>query len=199
MEVRNLTGDAEVFTANAYLVDGERPSMVDVGTVPGVTTDIDRVDALYVTHQHFDHIEELDEVITAFSPDVYAYDRLPERTHALADGDDVMIGDEQFEVVYTPGHASDHVAFISETAIFSGDVVVYEDGAFSGGSFGRTDKPGQSRERLIESIDAILERLGPDVETMYPGHGPIFEGDVRSVIERALERAARREPKYPDD
>lgn len=199
MEVRNLTADAEIFTANAYLAADGSVDIVDVGTVPGVTEGIEAIEAVYLTHQHYDHVEQLEEVVAAYDPDVYAFDPHPERTHALEDGDEVTIGGKPFEVIYTPGHASDHVAFVSDTAMFSGDVVVYEDGAFSGGSFGRTDKPGQSRERLIESIQTILDRMGPDVSVMYPGHGPVFEGDVREIVERALERASRREPKYPDE
>jgi glyoxylase-like metal-dependent hydrolase (beta-lactamase superfamily II) len=77
-------------------------------------------------------------------------------------------------------------------------VVVHDDGAFEGGSFGRTDRPGQSREREIESIRDLLERMPDTVESMYSGHGGVFHGDVRSVVERALERAERREPKYQD-
>jgi hydroxyacylglutathione hydrolase len=33
---------------------------------------------------------------------------------------------------------------------------------------------------------------------MYAGHGGVFHGDVRDVVETALERAEKREPKYPD-
>jgi glyoxylase-like metal-dependent hydrolase (beta-lactamase superfamily II) len=61
--------------------------------------------------------------------------------------------------------------------------------------------PGQSRERLIESLGTLLDRLPDSVTAMYAGHGDVFEanGDsVRTVIERALSRAERREPKYPD-
>jgi hydroxyacylglutathione hydrolase len=106
-------------------------------------------------------------------------------------------------VVYTPGHAADHVSLVGETALFSGDAVVYNDGAFDDGSFGRTDMAGQSRERLIGSLGTLLERLPETVTTMYAGHGDVFaadpsgEGDgVRDVVERALARAERREPKY---
>ena len=118
--------------------------------------------------------------------------------HTINDGDDVAVGDESFEVVYTPGHAADHVSLVSETTLFSGDVVVYNDGAFDDGSFGRTDMAGQSRERLIESIELLLDRMHNSVEAMYAGHGDPFHGDVRAVVERALERAERREPKYPE-
>ncbi|MFB6280715.1 MAG: MBL fold metallo-hydrolase [Haloferacaceae archaeon] len=207
MAVVNLTADAEVFTCNAYLLPGERPALVDAGAMPGVVTAVrervDRLEAVALTHQHGDHVGELDAVLDAFDPDLYAHGDHPRRTDALDDGDEVVLGDERFEAVHTPGHADDHLAFVSDRTLFSGDVVVYSDGAFDDGSFGRTDRPGRSRDRLIASLDDLLDRLPPTVERMYAGHGPPFRdgqgGDaVADVIERARERAARREPKYPD-
>jgi len=207
--VRNLTADAEEFTCNAYLVAGDRPTLVDAGTMPGVADavrdHVDDLDAVVLTHQHRDHVARLDEVLDAFDPTLYAYGAHPRRDEELADGDAVQMGDEAFDVVYTPGHADDHVSLVSERTLFSGDVVVYEDGAFSDGSFGRTDMAGQSRERLIESLYDLLDRLPETVEAMYAGHGgPYVAGEtaddsVREVIARALTRAERREPKYPDE
>ena len=200
MEVTNLTADAEVFTSNAYLVEGEVTVMVDIGTAEGIedriAEHVDTLDAVIITHQHGDHIGELEAVVDRFEPSVYAYDDHDLRTHGLRDGDHVQIGDDRFEAIYSPGHAADHLAFGSADTLFTGDVVVYEDGAFEDGSFGRTDMAGQSRERLIKSIRTILDRMDDSVEHMYPGHGPSYEGDVRSVIDRALSRAERREPKY---
>jgi glyoxylase-like metal-dependent hydrolase (beta-lactamase superfamily II) len=207
MEPLNVTEGAEVFTCNAYLVDGETTTLVDAGTMPGVedviADHVDDLDRVVLTHQHGDHVAELDAVLSAFDADVYAYDDHPHRTHSIDDGDSITIGDDSFEAVYTPGHATDHLSFIGESTLFSGDVVVYNDGAFDNGSFGRTDRPGQSRERLIESLETILDRLPDSVSAMYPGHGRAFhnesDGDtVQTVIERALERAERRQPKYPE-
>ncbi|ELY86915.1 MBL fold metallo-hydrolase [Natrinema altunense] len=237
MEVHHVTEAAETFTCNAFLAVGDRTTLVDAGAMDGIVDEIrthtDELEAVVMTHQHGDHVAQLETVSDAFDPDVYAYDDHPARTHAIDDGDTVRIGDEDFEVVYTPGHADDHVSFVSESALFSGDVVVHDDGAFDYGSFGRTDRAGQSRERLIESIRDLLERMpdggsyeerspsarsnghsprdaaastasGADrnrsagVEHMYPGHGGVFHGDVRDVVQTALERAENREPKYPD-
>ena len=206
MRVVNVTADAEVFTCNAYLVLGERTVLVDAGTMPGVVDVIrehtDTLDAVVVTHQHGDHVGELDAVLDAFDADLYAYASHPRRTHEIDDGDEILVGDATFEVVYTPGHASDHVALVSDTTLFSGDVVVYNDAAFSDGSFGRTDMAGQSRRRLVESLAALLDRLPDTVESMYAGHGDVFlanDDSVRDVIERALSRAERMEPKYPEE
>jgi len=208
MEPIVVTDGADVFTCNAYLVAGETPTLVDAGTMPGVAdviadhvADLDRV---ILTHQHGDHVGELDAVLDRFDADLYAYADHPRRTADIGDGDSVAIGDEEFEAIYTPGHASDHLSFVSDEALFSGDVVVYSDGAFDDGSFGRTDRRGQSRERLLESLERILARLPDSVSAMYAGHGDPFHADpagddVRTVIERALERAERREPKYPDE
>ncbi len=201
MAVHNLTEDANTFTCNVFLVTGERTTLVDAGAMPGIVEAIrehtDDLDRVVLTHQHGDHVEQLDAVCDAFDPDLYAYADHPDRTHELDDGDTLTIGDEDCEAVHTPGHADDHLAFLSPTTIYSGDVVVHDDGAFEGGSFGRTDMAGQSREELIESIRRILDRLPEGTEHLYAGHGGEFHGDVRSVIERALERAERREPKYP--
>ncbi|MCU4800658.1 MBL fold metallo-hydrolase [Halobacteria archaeon HArc-gm2] len=203
MEVHTVTDAAESFTCNAYLVDGEVTTLVDAGAYPGVVSTIkehvDDVDRVVLTHQHGDHVAELDAVLDAFDADLSAYGSHPRRDQGIDDGDSVQIGDEEFEVVYTPGHADDHVSFVSGSALFSGDVVVHDDGAFDDGSFGRTDMAGQSRDRLVESIRHLLDRMPDSVDQMYSGHGGVFEGDVREVVERALERAERREPKYPDE
>lgn len=203
MAVHHVTADAETFTSNAYLFTGETTTLVDPGSWAGVhdviTDHVDTVDQVVLTHQHGDHVTELEAVVDRHDPTVRAYAVHPTRTDALADGDVVTIGDESFEVVYTPGHADDHVAFVSETTLVSGDVVVYNDGAFDDGSFGRTDRPGQSRDRLIESIETLLERMPDGVEHLYAGHGDVFHGDVREVVETALKRAQKREPKYPEE
>jgi hydroxyacylglutathione hydrolase len=210
MEIHTVTEGATAFTCNAYLLAGDAPVLVDAGTMPGVADviaeHVDDLDAVYLTHQHGDHVGELDAVLDRFDADLYAYGDHPRRTGGLEDGQEVAFCGDSYEVVYTPGHADDHVSFVGADRVFSGDVVVYNDGAFDDGSFGRTDYPGQSRERLIESLETILGRLPGTVSGLYAGHGDVYRAapdgsaeSVRTVIERALERAERREPKYPDE
>jgi len=203
MDVINVTADADTFTCNAYLAPEGSPTLVDAGAMDGVVDAIeehtDTLDRVVLTHQHGDHVEQLGAVLDAFDADLYAYADHARRTHELADGDEVRVGTETCDVVYTPGHADDHVSLVSADSLFSGDVVVHDDGAFDYGSFGRTDYPGQSRERLIESIRELLDRLPDGVSGMYSGHGGVFHGDVRDVVETALARAEKREPKYPDE
>jgi glyoxylase-like metal-dependent hydrolase (beta-lactamase superfamily II) len=203
MEVHTVTADAETFTCNAYLAVGERTTLVDAGAMAGVAEvigdHVDDLDTVVLTHQHGDHVAQLDAVLERFDADLYAYDDHPRRTHAIEDGDTVSVGDEDCEVVFTPGHAPDHVSLVGDRRLYSGDVVVYNDGAFDDGSFGRTDVAEGSRERLIDSIETLLERVPDTVAALYAGHGDVYEGDVHAVIERALERAERREPKYSEE
>ena len=203
MAVHTVTATAETFTCNAYLVTGERRTLVDAGAMPGVVdairNHVDDLDAVVLTHQHGDHVAQLEAVCSAFDPAVHAYADHECRTDAIDHGDTIQIGNETFEVVCTPGHADDHVSFVSQTTLFSGDVVVHDDGAFDYGSFGRTDMPGQSRETLIESIERLLEHMPSTVEHLYAGHGDTFTGDVHDVVRTALERAKERQPKYPED
>ncbi len=213
MEPITVTADAEEFTCNAYLVPGEAPTLVDAGTMPGVDDVVadeldaagaDELDRVILTHQHRDHVGELDAVLDRFDATLYANAAHPRRDVALVDGDEIMVGDEACEVVSTPGHADDHVSLVGETRLYSGDVVVYNDGAFNDGSFGRTDMAGQSREELIESLHTLLDRLPDTVEAMFPGHGRVYRNEdgpdtVREVVERATDRAERREPKYPEE
>ena len=213
MEPIIVTTDAEEFTCNAYLGPGDAPALVDVGTMPGVDeiimkalddAGVGELDRVVLTHQHHDHVGELDAVLDRFDPTLYAHASHPRRDVALVDGDEILIGNEPCEVVYTPGHADDHVSLVGEERLYSGDVVVYNDGAFDDGSFGRTDMAGQSREELIESLHTLLNQLPDTVEAMYPGHGDVYRAadgpdTVRAVIERATARAERREPKYSDE
>ncbi|MBB6646764.1 MBL fold metallo-hydrolase [Halobellus ruber] len=210
MEIHTVTEGATEFTCNAYLLAGDPPALVDAGTMPGVddviADHVEDLDAVYLTHQHGDHVGELDAVLDRFDADLYAHGDHPRRTGGLEDGRTIDLGGESYEVVHTPGHAADHVSFVGSERVFSGDVVVYNDGAFDDGSFGRTDYPGQSRERLIGSLRTLLDRLPETVSGLYAGHGDIYRADptgpdesVRAVIERALARAERRDPKYPDE
>jgi len=213
MEPITVTADAEEFTCNAYLVSGEAPTLVDAGTMPGVDdviadaldeAGVDGLDRVVLTHQHHDHVGQLDAVLDRFDDALRQRRPPPRATWRSATATRSSSATTPCEVVETPGHAADHISLVGDDRVYSGDVVVYNDGAFDDGSFGRTDMAGQSREVLIESLHTLLDRLPDTASAMYPGHGDVYRASdgpdtVREVIERATERAERREPKYPDE
>jgi hydroxyacylglutathione hydrolase len=96
----------------------------------------------------------------------------PKPDRLLKDGDHIDVGDLHFEVLYTPGHSSGGISIFGHGVVFSGDTL------FNFG-IGRTDFPGCSHQRLMESIREKLMVL-PDETIVYPGHGPATTiGDER--------------------
>jgi hydroxyacylglutathione hydrolase len=83
----------------------------------------------------------------------------------LKDGDEVHMGDDKLEVIFTPGHSVGHVVFYDKKQGFliGGDVL------FRMG-IGRTDLPGGDSNALIKSITGKLFML-PNDTIVYPGHG----------------------------
>jgi glyoxylase-like metal-dependent hydrolase (beta-lactamase superfamily II) len=85
------------------------------------------------------------------------------------EGDRVVAGSVELEVVHTPGHSPGSISLVSEGALFSGDTLF-------AGSVGRTDLPGGDSRALTTAIRAKLFRLEGDLR-VYPGHGPFTSLD----------------------
>ena len=85
--------------------------------------------------------------------------------HYLVESDSVQIGDDELQVLFTPGHSPGSVSFYHQQGgwVISGDVLFRE-------SVGRTDFPGCSFPALEQSIRTRLYVL-PDETHVYAGHG----------------------------
>lgn len=83
----------------------------------------------------------------------------------IEEGDTIQFGHSVFEVIFVPGHAPGHVAFVNKAQrICMGGDVLFD------GSIGRTDLPGGNFEVLIKSIHEKMFALD-DGTTVYCGHG----------------------------
>lgn len=82
----------------------------------------------------------------------------------LEEGDVIYFGNAQLDVIYVPGHAPGHVAFVNHAQKFmvSGDVLFR-------GSIGRYDFPLCNYDDLMQSIETKLMALDDDY-VVYPGH-----------------------------
>jgi glyoxylase-like metal-dependent hydrolase (beta-lactamase superfamily II) len=143
------------------------------------------LDAILLTHTHFDHVGAVAPVARATGAPVYCPQiEVPVLQDIMAfvpwpgfgpyeswDPEETVAGGERLElagfdidVVFTPGHSPGHVtyAIADEQALFSGDVL-FE------GSVGRVDLPGGDWPTLASSIQALLDGH-PDETTVYPGH-----------------------------
>jgi glyoxylase-like metal-dependent hydrolase (beta-lactamase superfamily II) len=147
-----------------------------------------KIGQLWYTHAHFDHFGGAAEIANALNPPpVIALHPLeldlwknqggapffgmrinpgPEPTVELAHGQNLCLGNNEFEVRHTPGHTPGHVVFYcaKEAVLFSGDLI------FQGG-VGRTDLPGGDWEALVRSIRKQVFPL-PDETRLLSGHGP---------------------------
>lgn len=84
----------------------------------------------------------------------------------LEEGDRVKVGEEELQVLLTPGHSPASISFYHEPSrtLISGDVLFHS-------GIGRTDLPGGNYDTLINSIRTKLFVLPDDVK-VYSGHGP---------------------------
>ncbi len=166
---------------------------------------IDTVEAILLTHCHFDHIGAVAPVARATGAPVYCPEReqpllvnindyVPwaefgpfesyEPDHLLAGGEALSLAGIDFEVLFTPGHSPGHLTYATEGALFSGDVLFQ-------GSVGRVDLPGGDWPTLLGSIGGLLERFPPET-TVYPGHmGITTLGRERQTNPFLTELAAR--------
>ncbi len=188
--VRNIAAGVRSMTSNAFLVDGDRPVLVDAGdgfdAVARIEDATGDIDAIVLTHTHPDHVGNVDSVAAAFDVDVWGFD--PDHAlvdHAIADGDTVRLGDDDFLALHTPGHKDDHLCFYSGDSglLFAGDLV------FANGGFGRTDLPEGDRATLVDSIQYLLETVDDSLSAMYVGHGPTVDASPRRHVETALQAA----------
>ncbi|MCL4123289.1 UNVERIFIED_CONTAM: hypothetical protein GTU68_000616 [Idotea baltica] len=84
----------------------------------------------------------------------------------LEEGQRLVLGSNQIDILLTPGHSPGSLSFYSKefNFILSGDVLFLN-------SIGRTDLPGGDYKTLLGSIAAKLLPLPNDVK-VYSGHGP---------------------------
>jgi len=188
--IRNLARGQQAFTSNVFLVTGDRTVLVDVGNefdvVSAVEEHVDALDAVAVTHTHYDHVENLDSVVDAFDVPVYGYDTEQDGIeHAIAEDETIRLGDHDYRALHTPGHKNDHLCFYSAGAgvLFAGDLV------FANGSFGRTDLEEGNRDLLVDSIERVLSVVDEDLQEMHTGHGPSVTDAPYQDIELALQAA----------
>jgi hydroxyacylglutathione hydrolase len=85
----------------------------------------------------------------------------------IGQADTVSAGSLKANVLHTPGHTEGSIClyFPLEKKIIAGDTLF-------AGSIGRTDLPGGSYEKIIDSLHEKLLSL-PDETVVVPGHGPL--------------------------
>jgi hydroxyacylglutathione hydrolase len=138
--------------------------------------------AILLTHCHFDHIGAVAPLAEATKAPVYCpkieqplltdimrwvppgfgpfENHTPE--HLLEGGEHLSIAGLEIDVIFTPGHSPGHLTYATQGILLSGDVL-FE------GSVGRVDLPGGDWPTLERSIETLVDRF-PQETVVYPGH-----------------------------
>jgi hydroxyacylglutathione hydrolase len=200
--------DARSFTVgpvqeNTYIVrsgsDATRGVIVDPGDeaarlLEAVETLGIQLDAVLVTHCHFDHIGAVAEVARATGAPVYCPEiergvladvmswvppgfgpfESYEADHTVAGGERLTLAGLDIEVIFTPGHSPGHVTYAIAPSTPGGGTNPVGRALLSGdvlfqGSVGRVDLPGGDWATLERSIGGLLRAFPPET-VVYPGH-----------------------------
>ncbi len=143
------------------------------------------IQAILLTHGHFDHIWGLNEVRKLSGVSAYAYEQEKELLNSeklnvskgagrpytveadvyLKDGEELTVAGMNCKCIATPGHTAGSCCYYFEDAgiLVSGDTLFQE-------SVGRTDLPTGNMRTLVNSVKEKLFAL-PDGTKVYPGHG----------------------------
>lgn len=168
-----------VGVVNAYLVStgGSGAVLFDTGASHAELhrawpAEIDRLEAVFVTHYEAEHIGGLDVVMRETElPHFHGplTGRWP-RCQGLGEGESVVIGGLRVTALHTPGHASEHNCYLvapageeaRDSLLISGDLVFA--GSLGGGYF--------CCQRQLKHSRRVLALLHDDV-VIAPGHGPL--------------------------
>jgi hydroxyacylglutathione hydrolase len=138
------------------------------------------------THCHLDHVfgnkfvaetygvtlqlHEKEKAVLSFAPTSGLMYNMPFDNYTgafieLKEGDKVLLGDDELEILETPGHSPGSICFYcrKQHFVIGGDVLFKR-------SIGRTDLPGGNHQTLLNSIRKKLFVL-PGETLVYSGHG----------------------------
>jgi len=185
----------ELGSASAFVVDpgAEAERVVELAAERGL-----QVEAILVTHCHWDHIGGVADLVAATGATVWMSateapvledpTRFPlggpapitpaKVDHLLDGGERIEVAGIALDVLATPGHSPGHLTFLAHGILdASGDGHETPPIAFVGdvifqGSVGRTDLPFADTEELMRTLAMLIGRLHPDT-VLLSGHGPV--------------------------
>ena len=181
------------------------PGPSSVAHLDAVRSVAGSVAVVLLTHHHLDHSEAAREFATSVGCGVRALDpayRLG--SEGLGAGDVVAVDGLEVHVVATPGHTADSLSFVlpAERAVLTGDTVL-------GRGTTVVAHPDGSLGAYLSSLDRLHALASAhEIETIWPGHGPVIPDALpvldhylahrRERLEQVRDAVATLEPGDPD-
>ena len=177
------------YQTNCYIVraaDAKSCAVIDPGYTPDVILAFLEkeglaLDAILLTHGHFDHVGALTGLAKATGCQVWMHERDYSQfknptnlyfyplancdeppIHFCEEAEAICAGGLTFRVMETPGHTWGSVCYLCEDAMFCGDTLF-------AGACGRIDLPGGDRAAMVNSLERLAE-MTVDYR-VFPGHG----------------------------
>jgi hydroxyacylglutathione hydrolase len=151
--------------------EGATAAVIDPGDAAPVLAYLEReglaLAAIITTHHHGDHVGGNSALLARFPVPVFgpAHERIPGRTHALAEGDAIAVPGMvlALSVLDVPGHTSGHIAYVGDVA--GTPVAFVGDTLFAGGC-------GRLFEGTAAQMAASLGKLAslPGETRVYCAH-----------------------------
>ena len=180
MALRVLRFLTSVNAANCYICwceTGRKGALVDPAEFTekmkdAITDKGIRLQAILLTHGHYDHDGAVEEVRREHNIQVFANRGYP-GGRRVGDGEVLELGNERIRVAAIPGHTPDSLAFIGEGLVFVGDAL------FAAAVGGTTD-----RSRFEEETGHVRGKILslPECTILYPGHGPATTVAIEKVF-----------------
>ena len=187
--------EEDYFASNTYLVvNGNNAIIIDAGAeLSNIKNRLreennPKVNAVFLTHSHYDHILKLDDYLAEFECFAYIMKDGEKKLYnsefnlskyfgeevvlkssnikLLKDYEKLNLGTITVEVISTPGHSVDSCCYLIDNLLFTGDLVF-------NGSIGRTDFPTSNIYEMEKSLNKIKSL--PRFEKYFPGHDEEFD------------------------
>lgn len=154
-----LLGDADSGQAAAIDPGFAPDELADLAEARGIT-----IARILVTHDHGDHIGGVARLVERTGAAVAAgrTDNLPGAT-AVIDGQVLEVGNVGITAMLTPGHAPDHVCWLADPFLVTGDLLFCGKVGGTGDYF-----PGSSARQQWDSLQRVLAL--PEQTIVLPGH-----------------------------
>lgn len=201
--------DGRGFSGNIFLIDAEKPCLIDSGWEPDISYCEEQLGQILggrplsnilLTHRHIDHVGGAMSFRARFGGEMFAHEKDAKALQiadqestgaALFGGEipsmpvDVLREGDRIDLGGGEGlevlHTPGHT--VGSMCLLGGGCLFAGDTVFADGGVGRWDLETGDYDQLLASVERLA---GIDFESLYPGHGPVVEGGARAHTDLSL-------------